>query len=69
MQTGNSIIMHAPREVIFETAADLENWPRILPHYRYIRFLERRPPSSIVEMAAPRSGTPLHGPSALTVAR
>ena len=41
MQTGNSIIMHAPREFIFETAADLAQWPRILPHYRYIRFLER----------------------------
>ena len=43
MQTGNSIIMHAPREAIFETAADLELWPKILPHYRYIRFLERGP--------------------------
>ena len=43
MHTGNSIIMHVPPAKIFETAADLEGWPRILPHYRYIRFLERGP--------------------------
>ena len=41
MHTGNSIIMHAPRMAIFETAANLELWPKILPHYRYIRYLER----------------------------
>lgn len=59
MQTGNSIIIHAPRESIFETAADLAQWPRILPHYRYIRFLDQRPDRSIVEMAALRSGIPI----------
>ena len=30
---------------IFETAANLELWPKILPHYRYIRYLEREPGS------------------------
>jgi len=35
--------MRAPRMTIFETAANLELWPRILPHYRYIRYLERAP--------------------------
>ena len=45
---------------IFETAADLELWPKILPHYRYIRFsanadLDR----NIVVMAARRSGIPI----------
>ena len=69
MQTGNSIIMHAPRAAIFETAADLEGWPRILPHYRYIRFLERRPESSIVEMAAVRSGIPISWTSEFKVDR
>ncbi|MGI8889795.1 MAG: type II toxin-antitoxin system RatA family toxin [Chthoniobacterales bacterium] len=59
MQTGNSIIIQAPREAIFETAADLAQWPRILPHYRYIRFLSERPERSIVEMAAVRSGIPI----------
>ncbi len=69
MQTGNSIIMHAPREAIFETAADLQNWPLILPHYRYIRFLEHRPQSSTVEMAATRSGIPITWTSEFAVDR
>lgn len=59
MDTTNSIIMQAPREKIFETAADLEQWPRILPHYRYIRYLERGPERNVVEMAAVRSGIPI----------
>jgi uncharacterized membrane protein len=59
MQTGNSILIQAPRDMVFETAADLEQWPRILPHYRYIRYLERRPGRNIVEMAAVRSGIPV----------
>jgi ribosome-associated toxin RatA of RatAB toxin-antitoxin module len=59
MHTGNSIIMHAPRMVIFETAANLELWPKILPHYRYIRYLERADDRNLVVMAAVRSGIPI----------
>jgi len=59
MQTGNSIIMHAPRMAIFETAANLELWPKILPHYRYIRYLERAEDRNLVVMAAVRSGIPI----------
>ncbi len=44
---------------IFETAANLERWPEILPHYRYIRYLERGPTRNIVVMAANRSGIPI----------
>lgn len=59
MHTGNSIIMHAPKAAIFEAAANLELWPKILPHYRYIRYLERSPIRNIVVMAAMRSGIPI----------
>jgi ribosome-associated toxin RatA of RatAB toxin-antitoxin module len=59
MHKVNSIIMQAPRSLIFETAANLELWPKILPHYRYIRFLERAPSRNIVVMAAKRSGIPI----------
>jgi ribosome-associated toxin RatA of RatAB toxin-antitoxin module len=59
MHTGNSIIMHAPRMAIFETAANLELWPKILPHYRYIRYLERANDRNLVVMAAVRSGIPI----------
>jgi ribosome-associated toxin RatA of RatAB toxin-antitoxin module len=51
--------MHAPKMLIFETAANLELWPQILPHYRYIRFLERSPKRNVVVMAATRSGIPI----------
>ena len=59
MRKINSIIMHAPKMSIFETAANLELWPQILPHYRYIRYLERSPNRNIVGMAATRSGIPI----------
>jgi len=59
MHKTNSILMHAPKMAIFETAADLELWPKILPHYRYIRFLESGPDRNIVVMAARRSGIPI----------
>jgi len=51
--------MHAERTAIFETAGNLELWPKILPHYRYIRYLERSPTRNIVVMAAVRTGIPI----------
>src|ERR1700756_5322458 len=59
MRKTNSIVMHAPKMAIFETAANLELWPKILPHYRYIRFLERGADRNVVVMAARRSGIPI----------
>ena len=51
--------MHASRSDIFETAANLELWPKILPHYRYIKYLERGTERNVVIMAASRSGIPI----------
>jgi len=59
MHTGNSIIMRVPKERIFETAADLALWPKILPHYRYIHYYEKSPTRNLVKMAATRSGIPI----------
>src|ERR1700741_1460405 len=59
MHKANSLLMHAPKMEIFETAANLELWPEILPHYRYIRFPERGTDRNIVVMAAERSGIPI----------
>lgn len=59
MHTGNSILIRARREEIFETAADLSQWPKILPHYRYIHYYERSPERNVVKMAAVRSGIPI----------
>ncbi len=51
--------MRAPRQAIFDTAADLSRWPEILPHYRYIRYLSRSQDRNVVKMAAVRSGIPI----------
>jgi ribosome-associated toxin RatA of RatAB toxin-antitoxin module len=59
MHKTNSIIITAPKLTVFETAANLELWPKILPHYRYIRFLERGTDRNVVVMAAQRSGIPI----------
>ena len=59
MHKTNSILMHAPKATIFETAADLALWPKILPHYRYVIFLERGRGRNVVVMAARRSGIPI----------
>jgi ribosome-associated toxin RatA of RatAB toxin-antitoxin module len=59
MHKTNSITMRAPKMAIFETAANLELWPKILPHYRYIHYLERSPSRNLVVMAAVRSGIPI----------
>jgi ribosome-associated toxin RatA of RatAB toxin-antitoxin module len=59
MHKTNSILVYAPKTAIFDAAANLELWPKILPHYRYIRFLERGRDRNIVVMAARRSGIPI----------
>ena len=59
MHTTTAITMRAPLERIFETAADLSGWPKILPHYRYIHYYERGPVRNLVKMAAKRSGLPI----------
>lgn len=42
MMTLDEHLMHAPPEICFRIAADVERWPEILPHYRWVRFHERR---------------------------
>lgn len=59
MHKANSIIMQAPKQAIFEAAANLELWPTFLPHYRYIKYLERSSKRNVVVMAAVRSGIPI----------
>lgn len=59
MHQSNTILMVAPKEIIFDAAANLERWPTFLPHYRYIRYLERGPVRNIVQMAAKRGMIPI----------
>jgi ribosome-associated toxin RatA of RatAB toxin-antitoxin module len=39
MRSQLHLAVHAPWERIFPLAADVERWPQILPHYRYVRRL------------------------------
>ncbi len=52
MRTVDRIRIRAPVERVFAAAADVERWPEILPHYRWVKMLERRPERALVEMAA-----------------
>ena len=52
MRTVDRLRIQAPIERVFRWARDVEQWPAILPHYRWVRVLERRAPQTLVEMAA-----------------
>ncbi len=59
MHCENSILIHAPLEAVFAATSDLESWPKVLPHYRWIRVLERDGNALIVNMAARRGWLPI----------
>ncbi len=49
---------------IFHLALEVERWPQHLPHYRYVRFLERAADDGgLVEMSANRPFGRLHWPT------
>jgi ribosome-associated toxin RatA of RatAB toxin-antitoxin module len=56
-------LVRAPLEPMFALAAEVERWPDHLPHYRWVRFLERRADGGVVEMAAWRPFGPLRYPT------
>lgn len=51
--------MHAPAATVLDLAARVEQWPRILAHYRLVQVLAARPEGRIVAMSAYRAGVPL----------
>lgn len=55
MRVVDELVVHAPLPVVFELAADVEKWPDLLPHYRFVRFHNRRNDGGgLVEMSANR---------------
>jgi uncharacterized membrane protein len=52
MRTVDHLLVKAPVDRVFEAARDVERWPALLEHYRWVRMLERRPDGGLVEMAA-----------------
>src|SRR5438034_8340982 len=63
MRTVDQVTIRAPLERVLQLAADVERWPDILSHYRWVRFLERRNGGGTVEMAAWRPFGPLRYPA------
>ena len=63
MRTVDRITVRAPLERVFAAAAAVERWPALLPHYRWVRFHERRGGGGVVEMAAWRPFGPLRWPT------
>lgn len=53
MITIDERYIDAPPDAAFRSAADVERWPDILPHYRWVRFRDREGfGEGVVEMAA-----------------
>jgi uncharacterized membrane protein len=63
MRTVDKTRIRAPVARVLEAAADVERWPELLSHYRWVRLLERRPEGGIVEMAAWRPFGPIGYPT------
>ena len=63
MRTVDRTRMRAPVERVLAAAVDVERWPEWLPHYRWVRKLERRGEGGVVEMAAWRPFGPVNYPT------
>ncbi len=52
MKTVDHTRIHAPLSQVFAAATEVERWPQLLSHYRWVRMLDRRKDGGLVEMAA-----------------
>ena len=59
MHTENRLLIRADPQVIYRLAAGVEDWPKILPHYRWVRVLHEAGNQRLVEMAARRDRIPV----------
>jgi hypothetical protein len=59
VHTENRIEISAEIDRIVELATDVERWPEILPHYRWVTLLEGGGDRKVVEMAARRDRIPV----------
>jgi aromatase len=59
LHTENRIVVNAPADLVYRIAAEIGDWPRILPHYRYVRVRDRENGRREAKMGARRSGIPV----------
>ncbi|MGQ4809026.1 hypothetical protein NKDENANG_02421 [Candidatus Entotheonellaceae bacterium PAL068K] len=56
MHTENRIDIQGDIAQIFAMASAVEAWPRLLPHYRWVKVIAGNAPDRLAEMAAYRDG-------------
>jgi ribosome-associated toxin RatA of RatAB toxin-antitoxin module len=61
MRSTLSVDVHAPGDVVFALAKDVERWPALLPHYLRVRVLARVDGSLTAQMLAVRTFVPIIG--------
>ncbi len=59
MHTENTILIHGDRQRIYQLAADIQDWAKILPHYRYVVIEEQSERHKIARMGARRDWFPV----------
>jgi hypothetical protein len=59
MHSENVVVIRGELDRIVELAADIEQWPVILPHYRWVTLLDGGGDHKVVEMAARRGRIPV----------
>lgn len=59
MHTENRVEIRGELRKIFQVAAQVDRWPQILPHYRWVKVLQRKKRRTVVEMAARRASFPV----------
>lgn len=59
MHTENAVFMRADTDTVYALARAVEDWPRLLKHYRWVNILDDDGSSRIVEMAALRDRIPV----------
>ncbi|HXW51669.1 MAG TPA: SRPBCC family protein [Candidatus Acidoferrales bacterium] len=65
MMLRQSIDIQAPAALIYDVAHDVSRWASMLPHYRYVRVLERNGDDCICEMGARRDFVPVRWTAAV----
>ena len=69
MRTANTIRMAGDLATIVALAADVERWPVLLPHYRWVTLLAGGGDEKTVEMAARRGRFPVRWRAVQRIAR
>ena len=63
MHTENTVYVRGSKSRIFQLAADIQDWPHLLPHYREVSVFEQTDDGrrKVVEMSAVRNDFPARG--------